>query len=96
MSAREQSKVYTWTEANIRKAPETCGVYTLRTGTPVASIGYVGMVGAGRLRARLMEHWTKRDHPKTTHFHWVKCPSEREAASLERSWREKYEPPWNG
>jgi len=95
MSIIKQSEVMTWTEGNINTAPETCGVYTLRTGAPIASIGYVGSAGAGRLRARLNEQWTSRDHPRTTHFHWVQCTDHENALKLERDWIARYRPPWN-
>lgn len=95
MSIVEQSNVFTWSEANIQRAPGTCGVYTLRTGTAIPDIGYIGVAGAGRLRARLMEHWTSHDHPHTTHFHWAQCTDEENARALERRWINQYEPPWN-
>jgi len=93
--ALEQSSVLVWSETNVKNAPETCGVYTLRAGTTVDSIGYVGSAGAGRLRARLLEHWNNRDHPRTTHFCWTKCASEQAAKDLESAWIAKYKPPWN-
>lgn len=95
MSITEQSNVLVWSEANIKKAPQTCGVYTLRTDTTVASIRYIGSAGAGRLRARLMEHYTTRDHPRTKYFHWAKCTNTENAQTLECNWIAKYNPPWN-
>jgi len=95
MSIIEQSNVLVWSEANINEAPETCGVYTLRTDTTVASIGYVGSAGAGRLRARLLEHWTNHDHPRTKYFHWAQCSDAENAGKVESVWIERYKPPWN-
>jgi excinuclease UvrABC nuclease subunit len=107
MSIIRQSSALIWSEANIKKAPETCGVYTLRIGTTAGSSGYVGSAGAGRLRARvgsagagrlrarLLEHWTSRDHPRTRYFHWAQCTNTTNARSVEAQWIERYDPPWN-
>jgi len=95
MSIVKQSDVLSWSEDNIKKAPETCGVYTLRTGIGTDTIGYVGSAGAGRLRARLLEHWTANDHPRTKYFHWAQCTDEENARKVERDWIQRYDPPWN-
>ncbi len=95
MSITRQSNVLVWSEANIERAPATCGVYTLRTGTTIASIGYIGSAGARRLRARLLEHWTSRDHPRTKYFHWAQCSDTENARVEEARWIKKYNPPWN-
>ena len=95
MSSTEQSNVLVWPGANIKKALQTCGVYTLHTDTTVVSIRYIGSAGAGRLRARLMEHYTTRDHPRTTYFHWAKCTNTENTRTLECNWIAKYNPPGN-
>jgi len=96
MAIKTQSQVLAWSESNIGNAPDACGVYTLRTGTSLESIGYIGYAGARRLKSRLMEHWTSRDRPQTTHFCWTECTDEKNAQELEQSWISKYKPPWNG
>lgn len=92
---RQSDGVLRWSEADIRTVPEVCGVYTLRTGGSLAEIGYIGRAGNGRLQARLLEHWSQGDHPRTTHFCWSQCDCEAAAIGLEQEWIRKYHPPWN-
>ena len=82
-----------WTDTNIATAPEAPGVYILRPQDQ--SIGYIGMAGSGRLRARLQEHKSLNDHPLTRYFDWYEQDTEASAAATEREWIAKYDPPWN-
>ena len=93
MAEVARSEILQWTDANILTAPETCGVYILRPADQ--TIGYVGMAGSGRLRARLQEHKRLSDHPLTAHFDWYSHDSEEAARAKEAEWIAKHDPPWN-
>lgn len=93
MGYTRKSDILNWTERNIDATPETSGVYLLRPTQ--ASIGYIGMAGAGRLRARLKEHWDQKDHPRTAWFDWYQTASEADARQLEQAWIAHNDPPWN-
>ena len=89
-----QATYLAWNEWNIKTTPEKCGVYVLRDANQ--NIGYIGSAEAGRLQARLLEHWQANDHPRTRWFDWYQTASEADARALERDWIERYRPPWNG
>ncbi len=93
MAEVARSGIVSWIDANIAIVPAAPGVYILR---PLdKSIGYIGMAGTGRLRARLQEHKAQADHPLTRHFDWYQHDSEASAAAQERAWIDKHKPPWN-
>ena len=93
MSETARSQIMAWTDTSILTAPEKPGVYVLRPQNK--TVGYVGMAGTGRLRARLQEHKTAADHPLTKFFDWYEHDTEGSAETRETAWIAKYDPPWN-
>ncbi len=88
-----RKELLAWTDTNIDTVPETCGVYILRSAGQ--SIGYIGMAGAKRLRARLKEHKSLNDYPKTRYFDWFQHDSEASARAAEQELIAMFNPPWN-
>lgn len=93
MGEVKRSTTMAWTDANILTAPNSPGVYVLRPTD--RSIGYIGSAGPKRLRARLQEHKTNADHPRTQYFNWYEHDTEASAKGQEAAWIAQYEPPWN-
>lgn len=90
-----KSEIMPWTRDNIQTSPNVSGVYTLRSSTTVESILYIGMAGAGRLRERILEHFSSGDISGVNYFDWYQTQTEEDARVLENMWITKYHPPYN-
>lgn len=95
MAFIQKSGILLWTKKNIDNTPNICGVYILRRSTMVEGILYIGMAGDGRLKERILEHFSSKDIPGVNFFDWYETNTERDASVLESFWISKYTPIYN-
>ena len=79
-----------FTVGNISSIPSQAGVYILWRGTNGKP--YIGSAGAGRLKSRLMEHFTQKDKRGITSFQYKLTGSTEEARRWEKYYRDELNP----
>ena len=77
-------------KTNIQEAPAQSGIYVIRNRK--GGTQWVGKAGAGRLRARLLEHLTQKDIPGAELFQFRRTTSNEEATVLEKRYKERLKP----
>lgn len=77
-------------KTNIQEAPAQSGIYVIRNRK--GGTQWVGKAGAGRLRARLLEHLNERDIPGAELFQFRPTTSDEEAGALERRYKKSLKP----
>ena len=77
-------------KTNIQKAPQQSAVYVIRNRK--GGVQWVGKAGAGRLRARLLEHFNEKDIPGADLFQFRTTTSDEEAGALERRYKKRLKP----
>lgn len=93
MTIKKQSGYLRYNEENIDEVPEVTGVYAFFSEEK--DWLYVGSAGAGRLRARIKEHWTANEWPDVYYFRWFQTDSEQNARGTEADWIDKHDPKYN-
>lgn len=83
MAVINKSGMMPWGIPQINLAPNGSGVYALHG--LLGNLLYVGRAGFGRLRARLLEHWSSNNIPGAAYFEWAQTTSEMEAQTLEKN-----------
>ena len=88
--AKKLNKPRRLNKTNIQEAPAQSGIYVIlnRKG----STQWVGKAGAGRLRARLLEHLNEKDIPGAELFQFRTTTSDEESTALEKRYKERLKP----
>lgn len=89
-SIRKITPKIRFTLENIINIPNQAGVYILWRG--VNGKPYIGSAGAGRLKARLLEHYRQKDKRGITSFQYKLTGSTEEARKWEKYYRDKLNP----
>ena len=80
-----------WSETNIKGAPNSAGIYVVKSKRGAAQ--YVGM--SSNIRTRLKQHLTQESIPNASTYQTRTCRSSRRAANLERDYIKRYKPKYN-
>ncbi len=81
-----------WNPNNLHGVPPIDAVYVLRDQNQ--NILFIGSVGSGRLRDRLIGHLRVNDVPGVRYFEWYQTDGLRRAREQARRWIARYQPPF--
>lgn len=77
-------------KTNVEEAPEQSAIYVIRNRK--GDVQWVGKAGAGRLRTRLLEHFSQKDIPGAELFQFRRTTSNEEAVALEKRYKKRLKP----